>query len=102
LTAAIVMTFERSQERNSAWPRSSSSLPPASSMPVNALMSAPAQNSAGFGEARTIARAPLASTSPHAFSSASMTVGESEFAGGLSSHRMATSSRVSSLTGAPS
>ena len=66
-------------------------------------MSAPAQNSAGFGEARTIAfTSSAASTASQAVSSASITAGESEFAGGLSSHRIATSPRVSSLTGAPS
>ena len=99
LTAAIVITRERSHERNSPCARSSSSRPPASSIFVNALMSAPAQNSAGFGEATIIAFA-LPSTSSHAVSSASITSGESELAGGLSSHRIATSPRRSSLTGA--
>ena len=64
-------------------------------------MSAPAQNSAGFGEATIIARAEP-SISLHAFSSASITGGESELAGGLSSQTIATSPRVSSLTGEPS
>ena len=61
-------------------------------------MSAPAENSAGFGEATIIARAEP-SISFHARSSASTTVGASELAGGLSSQRIATSPRVSSLTG---
>ena len=65
-------------------------------------MSAPAQNSAGFGEAMITARA-VPSTCLQAASSASMTCGESEFAGGLSSHSTAMSSpRRSSLTGAVS
>ena len=99
LTAAIVIVRERSQDRNSPCARSSRSLPAAASIFVNARMSAPAQNSAGFGEATIIARAEP-STSPQARSSASITVGESELAGGLSSHRIATSPRRSSLTGA--
>src|SRR5215218_300065 len=99
-TAAIVIVRERSNERSSAWLRSNSSFPPDASICVNALMSAPAQNSAGFGEA-TITALTLPSTSRHAASSASITCGESEFAGGLSSHSTATSSpRRSSLTGA--
>ena len=78
-------------------------MPPASSICVNALMSAPAQNSAGFGEARIIARtSPEPSIAFQAVSSASITVGEIEFAGGLSSHTIAISPRVSSFTGAPS
>ena len=65
-------------------------------------MSAPAQNSAGLGDA-TITALALPSTSPHAASSASITCGESEFAGGLSSHSTAMSSpRRSSFTGAVS
>ena len=102
LTAAIVIVRERSNDRSSRCPRSSSSLPPASSIWVNALMSAPAQNSAGFGEAMMIALT-SSSTSRQAASSASITWGESEFAGGLSSHSTATSSpRRSSLTTAVS
>jgi hypothetical protein len=63
-------------------------------------MSAPAENSAGLGEAMITAAAPP-STSLQAFSSDSTTAGESEFAGGLSSHSTAMpSSRRSSLTGA--
>jgi hypothetical protein len=102
LTAAIVIVRERSKERSSAWARSSSSRAPASSIPANALMSAPAQNSAGLGEAMTTApTAPW--TSPQARSSASITAGARELAGGLSSHRTATSSRRrSSLTGSAS
>ena len=65
-------------------------------------MSAPAQNSVGLGEAMMTALA-LSSTSLHARSSASITAGESELAGGLSSHSTAMSSpRRSSLTGAVS
>ena len=55
LTAAMVIVLERSQSRSSACAESSSSRPAASSIFVNALMSAPAQNSAGLGEARIIA-----------------------------------------------
>ena len=78
--------------------RSAPGRPPRPSA-VNDLMSAPAQNSAGFGEARMTAPT-LPSTSRQACSSASITAGESELAGGLSSHRTATSSpRRSSLTG---
>jgi hypothetical protein len=100
-TAAIVITRERSHVRNSACARSDSSRPPVSSIFVNALMSAPAQNSAGFGEATIIARA-LPSRSPHACSSPSITAGASELAGGLSSQTTATSPRRSSFTGASS
>ena len=61
-------------------------------------MSAPAQNSVGFGEA-TITAPALSSTSLQAVSSASITAGAIELAGGLSSQRIATSSpRRSSLT----
>jgi hypothetical protein len=67
-------------------------------MRVNALMSAPAEKSAGFGDATTTARA-LPSTSPHARWRPSSTSGEREFAGALSSHSTATSSpRRSSFT----
>ena len=82
--------------------RSSMSRPAAASIFVKALMSAPAQNSVGFGEATTTA-ATCPSSSAHARSNASMTSGASELAGGLSSHSTATSSpRRSSLTGASS
>jgi hypothetical protein len=47
-----------------------------------------------------IALTPPPSIDRHAVSSASMTCGASEFAGGLSSQKIATSPRVSSLTGA--
>ena len=43
LTAATVTVRVEPNERKSAWPVSSSSRPPASSICVNALMSAPAQ-----------------------------------------------------------
>ena len=78
---------------------SSSSLPPAASIFVNALMSAPAQNSIGFAEANTSARTELPVTASHTFWSAWTTSGAIEFAGGLSSHAIATSPRVSSFTG---
>ena len=96
----MVMIRDFSQSRNSSCARLSSSRPPASSSEVNALMSAPAQNSAGFGEAMIIAFTPPPSIDRQAFSSASITCGASELAGGLSSHRIAISPRVSSLTGA--
>ena len=57
-------------------------------------MSAPAQNSAGFGEARIIAcAAGSPSAASQACSSPSTTSGEIEFAGGLSSHATASSPR---------
>ena len=102
MTAAIVIVRDRSNERKSACVRSSSAWPAAASIRVKALMSAPAQNSAGLGEAITSART-LPSTSSHARSSASMASGESELAGGLSSQTTATpSARRSSLTTADS
>ena len=63
-------------------------------------MSAPAQNSAGFGEARIIALiAGSASIASHALRERSaITSGETEFIGALSSHAIAYSPRVSSLT----
>src|SRR6185295_6860627 len=54
----MVMIRDLSQSRNSSCARLSRSRPPASSSEVNALMSAPAQNSAGFGEAMIIAFTP--------------------------------------------
>ncbi len=69
-------------------------------MVVNALMSAPAQNSIGLAEANTSARCePL--TASQTLCSASTTSGAIEFAGGRSSHAIAKRSfgRVSSLTG---
>ena len=101
LTAAIVITRERSHERNRPCARSSSSRPPASSIFVNALMSAPAQNSAGFGEATIIARA-LPSTSPQARSSAADHVRRERVGGRVVEPQHATSPRRSSLTGASS
>jgi hypothetical protein len=66
-------------------------------------MSAPAQKIAGFGEARSIARtSPPASIASQAAASSSITAGESELAGGLSSQTIASSPRVSSLTRASS
>src|SRR5947209_4260757 len=67
-------------------------------MLVNALMSAPAQNSFGLADANTSAR-----TRPwivsHMRSSAWTTSDEIEFAGGRSSQAIAISSRVWSLIG---
>jgi hypothetical protein len=63
-------------------------------------MSAPAQNSAGFGEATIIARTSPPWMASQAFCKPSITCGASELAGGLSSQRIAVSPRVSSLTGA--
>ena len=58
-------------------------MPPAASIVVNALMSAPAQNSIGLAEANTSARTlPEAITASHTFRSAWTTSGEIEFAGG--------------------
>jgi hypothetical protein len=102
LTAAIVITDERSHSRPSAWIFSRWSRPESMSQDVNALMSAPAQNSVGFGEASTIARAPRPTRSSQAVRNASMTAGAREFAGGLSSQITATSPRMSSFTAAVS
>ena len=79
--------------------RSRCARPDASSHCVNALMSAPAQNSAGLADASTIARAPRATSSSHAAARPSIVAGPSEFAGGLSIQTTATSPRTSSLTG---
>ena len=57
--------LERSKLRSSACAVSSSSRPPASSIAVKALMSAPAENSSGFDEAMTSARTPEPSTFSH-------------------------------------
>ena len=65
-------------------------------------MSAPAQNSAGLAEASTIARAPLRLDRLPGARERLDHVGESEFAGGLSSQTTATSPRRSSFTGASS
>ena len=90
LTAAIVIVRDCSQDRRSECAPSSSSRPDASSIFVNALMSAPAQNSAGFGEARISACTDGSpSAASHAFFSPSTTSGEIELAGGLSSHATA-------------
>ena len=62
MTAAIVTTDERPRLRSSSWPWSISSAPPASSIFVNALMSAPALNTTGIEEAITTARMPSSST----------------------------------------
>ena len=57
LTAAIVVIADCSHSRESAWMRSRCARPESASHLVKALMSAPAQNSAGLAEASTIARA---------------------------------------------
>ena len=100
LTAAIVTVPVEPNERSTAWPVSSSSRPPASSIWVKALMSAPAQKSIGLDEATTSAWMDSSpSTRSQIFCSARITSGEMELAGGLSSHAIAIPSRVSSLTG---
>ena len=58
LTAATVATEERSMSRRRPCMASSSSAPAAASILVNALMSAPAQNSIGLADANTTARVP--------------------------------------------
>ena len=69
-------------------------------MVVNALMSAPAQNSIGFAEAKTRTRVePSELTASHSFWIACTTSGAIELAGGRSSQAIAISPRVSSLTG---
>jgi hypothetical protein len=100
LTAAIVTTEEVSIRRSRPCIRSSRSWPPLASIVVKALMSAPAQNSIGLAEANTSARVgPSLATASHTRSSASTTSGAIELAGGRSSQAIATSWRVSSLTG---
>ena len=70
---------------------------------VNALMSAPAQNSIGLADANTTARtSPSSTTVDHNVTSVRTTSGEIEFAGGRSSHAIATDPRRSSLTGSSS
>jgi hypothetical protein len=79
---------------------SSSCFPAEASIVVNALMSAPAQNSIGLAEAKTSARtSPPPVTASHTFCSACTTSGAIELAGGRSSQAIAMSPRVSSLTG---
>ena len=102
LTAAMVMIGERSHSRPSAWMRSRCTRPESTSHFVNALMSAPAQNSAGLGEARIIARTLPWIVLPGPREPPRSTSGPSEFAGGLSSQSTATSPRRSSFTGAVS
>src|SRR5215210_1875319 len=93
LTAAMVMVRERSHERSRSCAPSSSSRPELSSILVKALMSAPAQNRAGLGEARIIAlTSGSASIASHAVRSSPMTSGEIELAGGLSSDARTSSS----------
>ena len=70
--------------------RSSMSRPAAASICVKALMSAPAQNSVGFGEATTTAATCPSSSVPRRARAPRSTSGESELAGGLSSHSTAT------------
>ena len=100
LTAAIVTTRERSISRSSACISLTSCRPAASSIVVNALMSAPAQNSIGLAEANTSARmAPSSVTASQSFRRACTTSGEIELAGGRSQPGDRDRSRVSSLTG---
>ena len=97
LTAAMVTIGEFSHSRASAWISSRCARPDSASHSVKALMSAPAQNSAGFADASTIARARPCSSS-QAVRSAAIVAGASEFAGGFCSHTTATRPRRSSLT----
>ena len=99
LTAAIVAMPSVPNSRSSAWPSSISSLPPASSIFVNALMSAPAEKTSGIEEATTIA---WIESSALSFSQtvrrSTITCGLIEFIGRLASQAIATPpSRVSSL-----
>jgi hypothetical protein len=99
LTAATVETRLSPIERSSAWPESISSRPPASSIDVNALMSAPAENTTGFDDATTSARiSPPAVTLSQTVPRSLITCGEIAFIGGFASHAIATSPRVSSFT----
>ena len=85
--------------RSSAWPEWISSSPPASSIWVNALMSAPAEKTTGIEEAITIAPiSPAALTCSQTVPRSLITCGEIAFIGGLASQAIATSPRVSSLT----
>ena len=98
----MVTTRDCSKERSSAWPSLISAAPEVSSICVNALMSAPAQNSIGLAEAMT--SAPISgcdSTCAQMRPSSWITCGEMEFAGGRSSHAIAVSPRVSSFTASP-
>ncbi len=89
-TAAIVTSRERSMSRRRPCICSSSSRPAAASILVNALMSAPAQNSIGLAEAKISARTPRETATSHTLRSAATTSGEIELAGGRSSQAMAT------------
>ena len=72
--------------------------PLVSSICVNALMSAPAQNSSGLEEAMTSARTPEPLTCSQTLPRSSITYGAIEFIRPLASQAIATSPRVSSLT----
>ena len=86
----MVTVEDFSNARSVPCPSSISSRPPASSIFVNALMSAPAQNSSGLAEAKISARiASSPSTASHTDAIALMTSGDSELAGGLFSHAIA-------------
>ena len=103
LTAAIVIDARPLPARAAARARaSSSSRPPASSIFVNALMSAPAQNSVGFGEAMTSAcTAASPSTGSQTFCERLDHVrARSSWPAGCRATRSRSSPRVSSLTGA--
>ena len=99
LTAAIVETRFWPRSRRSAWPEWISSSPPASSICVNALMSAPAENTSGFAEAITIApMSPDDLTFSQTVPRSLTTCGETAFIIPFASQAIATSPRVSSLT----
>ena len=100
LTAAIVTTGAVSISRSRPCMPSSSSLPAAASIVVNALMSAPAQNSIGLAEAITrLLTVPAPLIASQSLRNACTTSGEIEFAGGRSSQAIATAPRDSSFTG---
>ena len=102
LTAAIVAIPERSISRSSPCAPPMNSFPLLASSCVNALMSAPAQNTCGLADARTSARTvPPSRTWFHTRRRSSTTFGDSAFIGGLSSHAIAMSPRVSSVTVPP-
>ena len=85
--------------RSSAWPESTRSSPPDSSICVNALMSAPALNTTGTEEA--ITSAPISSaalTRSQTVPRSLITCGEIAFIGAFASQAIATSPRVSSFT----
>ncbi len=100
LTAATVTLLDCSMRRSTPWPPSSSSLPAAGSVIfVNSLMSAPAQKTAKFEEANRTARiSSRDSISSQSAVRSRIICGEIGLVGGRLSHRIASSSRVSSST----